>query len=96
MLYITKNEHTKKLKIVHILEKDNTLPKNLATEIDLLDREYPDIKVEFVVEEGEFTPEMIQELSDKWKIPINFMFIGSPSNKFSYKVEDLGGVRLII
>ena len=96
MLYITKNEHTKKLKIVHIHEKEHMVPKNLATEIDLLDREYPEIKVEFVIEEGSFTPEMIQHLSEKWKIPINFMFIGSPSNKFSYKVEELGGVRLII
>lgn len=96
MLYITKNEHTKKLKIVLALGKDNVVPKNLPQEIDFLDREYPDIKVEFVVEKGEFSPELIKSLSKKWGIPINFMFIGSPSEKFPYKVQDLGGVRLII
>ena len=45
---------------------------------------------------GQFGPELIRELSDKWKIPINFMFIGSPGDHFPYRVEELGGVRLII
>jgi amino acid transporter len=96
MLYITKNEHTKKLKIVLALDKDNDVPENLAQEIDFLDREYPEIDVEFIVEKGKFSPELIRTLSKKWGIPINFMFIGSPSDKFPYQVQDLGGVRLII
>jgi len=96
MLYIRKNEHTKKIKIVLALEKGQEQPKNLNQEIDFLDREYPDIEIEFLVVEGKFTPELIRKLSKEWKIPINFMFIGSPSNKFPYKIEELGGVRLII
>ena len=96
MLYITKNEHTKKLKIVLALDKDDVVPTNLPQEIDFLDREYPEIKIEFVLEKGKFSPELIKSLSEKWNIPINFMFIGSPSDKFPYKVQDLGGVRLII
>jgi len=96
MLYITKNEHTKKLKIVLALDKNDVLPKNLANEIDFLDREYPEIDIEFIVEKGKFSPELIRTLSKKWGIPINFMFIGSPSDKFPYRVQDLGGVRLII
>lgn len=96
MLYVTKNEHTKKIKIVLALDKGETVPKNLPQEIDFLDREYPEIKVDFVVEKGKFGPVLIKKLSEKWNIPINFMFIGSPSNKFPYKVEELGGVRLII
>ena len=96
MLYITKNEHTKKIKIVIIVNDTFKLPSKLTEEIDFLNREYPEIEIEFVVEEGKFSPQLIQKLSDKWNIPINFMFIGSPSNKFQYKVEDLGGVRLII
>lgn len=96
MLYIKNNEHTKKLKIVLLLSKDQSLPKDLKQEINFLDREYPEIDIELLIEEGKFSPEKIKELSEKWKIPINFMFIGSPSNKFEYKVEELGGVRLII
>ncbi|WP_457609620.1 APC family permease [Lutibacter sp.] len=96
MLYILKNEHTKKIKIVIALEKGQKVPENLPQEIDFLDREYPEIAIEFLIVEGKFSPELIKELSEKWNIPINFMFIGSPSDKFPYKIEELGGVRLII
>ena len=46
--------------------------------------------------EGEFGPQLIQELSKKWGILPNFMFIGVPGNKFPYRIQELGGVRLII
>lgn len=96
MLYIKNNEHTRKIKIVHVINKGAKVPKNLPLEVDFLDKEYPEIKVEFVVEEGEFNPNLIKKLSERWNIPINFMFIGSPGDNFNYKIEDLGGVRLII
>ncbi len=96
MIYIQDNEHTKRVKIVKIIEKDEIIPEKLLMEFDVLDREYPDIKVDYITEEGKFGPELIKELSEKWNIPINFMFIGSPSDKFPYRVEELGGVRLII
>jgi amino acid transporter len=96
MLYIIKNEHTKKIKIVVVIDKGQKVPENLPLEIDFLDREYPEIAIEFLVVDGKFSPALIKELSKKWDIPINFMFIGSPSDKFPYKVEELGGVRLII
>jgi hypothetical protein len=46
--------------------------------------------------EGKFGPDIIEELSEKWKIPKNFMLIGSPGDKFPYRVSELGGVRLIM
>jgi amino acid transporter len=96
MLYIKKNEHTKKIKIVLALDKNDTVPENLSQEIYFLGREYPEIKIDFIIEKGKFSPSLLEELSKKWNIPINFMFIGSPSDKFPYKIEELGGVRLII
>lgn len=96
LLYIKKNESTKKIKIVHIVEENEPIPDKLPEEIDFLNQAYPDIKVEFIQEKGKFSPELIRDLSKKWNIPINFMFIGSPGEHFKYKVEDLGGVRLII
>jgi amino acid transporter len=96
MLYISKNEHTKKLKIVIVKNDNIQVPERLEEELKFLDREYPEIDIEFIVKEGEFSPELIASLSEKWGIPINFMFIGSPGDKFPYKIEDLGGVRLII
>ncbi|MBP2667712.1 MAG: family permease, partial [Firmicutes bacterium] len=69
---------------------------DLAADIRFLDRAYPEIDIEFVVHQGTFGPDTIQELSAKWSIPPNFMFIGSPQNDFKYSLADLGGVRLII
>ncbi|MEZ4912702.1 MAG: APC family permease [Chitinophagales bacterium] len=40
MMYISNNEHTKKLKIVIVTNDANPVPVNLAQEIDFLDREY--------------------------------------------------------
>ena len=56
----------------------------------------PEIDIEFTTVKGPFDPELIKKLSKEWKIPINFMFIGSPGDKFPYRLEDLVGVQLII
>ncbi len=96
MLYIRDNEHTKKVKIVKVLKPGEKPSEELIRNIKILDEEYPEIDIEFVPVEGEFGPELIKELSTKWNIPINFMFIGSPDEKFPYRLEELGGVRLIM
>ncbi len=100
MLYIKNNEHTKSIRIVHVADPTKKDESEFITKfkkmVKIIDIEYPEIDVESLVLEGEFGPEMIKELSDKWKIPINFMFIASPGDHFPFKVEELGGVRLII
>ncbi len=100
MLYILKNESTKKLKLVTIVDENDENAKktveSLKKDIEFLDKEYPEISIEFVKLTGKFTPELVRELSKKWNIPINFMFIGSPGDHFPYRIEELGGVRLII
>ena len=96
MLYIRDNEHTKKVKIVKVLAPGEKPSEELIRNIKILDEEYPEIDIEFVPVEGQFGPKLIRELSEKWHIPINFMFIGSPDEKFPYRLEELGGVRLIM
>ncbi|MFK5891482.1 MAG: APC family permease [Flavobacteriaceae bacterium] len=96
MLYIKQNEHTRKIKIVTVLNKGEDVSIKLKTDIEFLDREYPDIDIDFVVMHDTFGPKLINKLSKEWDIPVNFMFIGSPGDKFPYRVEQLGGVRLII
>ncbi|MBO9584592.1 MAG: APC family permease [Flavobacterium sp.] len=93
--YVEDNETTKKLKIVHV-KKDTVDNEALKKDLEVLDRAYGGLDIEYIEIEGTFGPEMIEELSKKWKIPKNFMFIGSPGNRFSYRVADLGGVRLIM
>ncbi|MFD1162541.1 APC family permease [Hwangdonia seohaensis] len=94
--YISANENTKRLKIVAVLNEDNHIAPNLRNDVRVLDRAYPLINIELIEEKGIFGPEKIQELSKRWNIPINFMFIGSPDDQFAYRVEELGDVRLII
>jgi len=96
MLYIKNNEPTRILKIVAVINEDHTITPNLKKDIAVLDRAYPDIHIQFIEEEGVFGPEKIKELSSRWGIPTNFMFIGSPGDKFPYKIQELGDVRLII
>jgi len=93
--YVENNETTKKLKIVHV-QNEIVNNEELKKDLEVLDRAYDSLEIEFLEIKGVFGPEIIDELSKQWKIPKNFMFIGSPGNKFSYRVSDLGGVRLIM
>ncbi|MEZ4806144.1 MAG: APC family permease [Flavobacteriales bacterium] len=96
MIYVQENEITKKLKIVTVQREGNDIPDGFLNDLDVLDRAYPEIHIEFVQLHGVFGPQMVDQLSRKWNIPTNFMFIGSPGDRFPYRVADLGGVRLII
>ncbi|GEP51030.1 hypothetical protein FNO01nite_17020 [Flavobacterium noncentrifugens] len=95
MQYVQNNETTKKLKIVNV-KKETESNEALKIDLEVLDRAYPEIHIEFIEIDGVFGPDLIDELSNKWNIPKNFMFIGSPGDRFSYKVSELGGVRLIM
>ncbi|MCK0132186.1 APC family permease [Flavobacteriaceae bacterium F08102] len=94
--YIIKNENTRRLKIVSVVNEAHQVQTNLQNDVSVLNRAYPNIDIEFVIEEGTFCPDKIKELSKRWNIPINFMFIGSPGDTFPFKLEELGEVRLII
>jgi amino acid transporter len=100
MLYIKDNEHTKNLRIVHVIDPtkadESEFIASFNKVVEIINDEYPDIDVKGQVIKGIFSPELIKDLSKEWNIPINFMFIASPGDHFIYKVEELGGVRLII
>ena len=95
MQYVQNNETTRRLKIVNV-KKDHESNEALKVDLEVLDRAYPELHIEFIEMDGIFGPDLITELSEKWNIPKNFMFIGSPGDKFSYRVSELGGVRLIM
>ncbi len=96
MMYVYENEVTRKIKIVTVLKEHEPPQQQFMVDFEVLDRAYPEIKMEYITIEGVFGPELIDELSTRWKIPKNFMFISSPGEKFSYRVAELGGVRLIL
>jgi amino acid transporter len=96
MMYVQDNEHTSRIKIVTVLKDGENAPAKLKTELEFLDRAYPEIDIEFVTLKGEFGPTLIEKLSKDWSIPSNFMFIGSPADRFPFRIAELRGVRLII
>ncbi|SDL77973.1 Amino acid permease [Chryseobacterium taihuense] len=96
MMYLHENEVTNKMKIVTILDKDKQPDPKFLSDFDTLDRAYPEVDMEYITMVGEFTPELVDQLSKEWSIPKNFMFISSSGERFSYRVDELGGVRLIL
>ena len=96
MLYVAHNEHTNRIKVVTVYEQESDIPARLEKDLDFLDQAYPLIHIEFLAIKGTFGPKLIHDLSAAWNIPTNFMFIGSPGDHFPHRLEDLGGVRLIV
>jgi hypothetical protein len=39
---------------------------------------------------------IIEKLSRRLDVPKNYMFIGTPSDRFPHRIDDLGGVRVIL
>ena len=96
VLYVLKNEHTSRIKVVTVVGDGDEPPPRLERDIGFLNEAYPEIDIELVVIRGRFGPDLIQRLSKEWQVPTNFMFIGSPGDHFVYGLAELGGVRLII
>jgi amino acid transporter len=96
MLYVRQNELTNRVRVVHVYKNRGDVPEHLKRDLKLLDEVYPEIHIELVLVAGNFDPNTIQEISKRYRIPQNYMFIGHPSQNFPYRLEELGGVRLIV
>ncbi len=95
-LYVLENEQTNRLKVVHVYQDESEIPSTLAERIHIIDRLYPDLRIDFLAVKGKFGPELIEVLSKRLNVPKNYMFIGTPSDRFPHRIETLGGVRVIL
>jgi hypothetical protein len=95
-LYVLENEQTQRLLVVHIYEDESNIPPTLAEHLKTIDRLYPQLRVDFVAVKGRFGPEIIERLSERLGVPKNYMFIGTPGDRFPHNLAELGGVRLIL
>ena len=95
-LYVQENEQTHHLTIAHIYSDEAAIPPQLAEHLAGIDRLYPELKIDFLAVKGVFGPELIEALSARLAVPTNYMFIGTPSDRFPHRIERLGGVRLIL
>ena len=91
------NEQTNRFRVVHVCEQeDEELIDHLAGQLRTLDELYPELSIELVVVHGTFGPDLIEKLSKRMQVPKNYMFIGTPGDRFPHNIAELGGVRLII
>jgi hypothetical protein len=82
--------------VIHVYQDEADIPPKLGDQLKLIDHLYPEIRVDFVAVKGKFTPQLIEAISQRLKIPKNYMFIGTPGDHFPHRIEDLGGVRLVL
>jgi hypothetical protein len=94
--YVLRNEQTRNLKVVHVYRDEAEIPEGLAEQLKTLDALYPEIRIDFLVVKGRFSPELVSQLSERLNVPRNYMFIGCPGDGFPHQLADLGGVRLIV
>ena len=95
-LYVLENEQTNRLKVVHVYQDSSPIPPGLAQHLADIDRLYPRLRIDFIAVKGEFGPALIGQLSQRLGVPRNYMFIGTPGDKFPHRIELLGGVRVIL
>jgi amino acid transporter len=95
-LYVLENEPTNHLQVVHVYEDEKKIPAGLARQLHAIDHLYPRLRIDFLAVKGAFGPELIELLSRRLGVPKNYMFIGTPGDRFPHRIEQLGGVRLIL
>jgi len=95
-LYVLQNEETNRMQVVHVYERVADIPAHLAEQLRTIDHLYPQLRIDFLAVKGEFGPELIERLSRRLGVPKNQMFIGTPGDHFPHRIEELGGVRVIL
>ena len=96
VLYVLENEPTNRLRVVHCYENEEEIAPRLADNLKTVDRIYPNIRIDLVLVQGRFGPELIEKLSRRLNVPKNYMFISTPGDKFPHNIAELGGVRLVM
>ncbi|CAM9516623.1 unnamed protein product, partial [Ascophyllum nodosum] len=96
ILYVRDNEQTNSLLVVHVSDdpESDTITK-LGTQIKMFDTMYPKIKISLLTITGTFSPELIDWLSKELGVLKNKFFITCLDSVFKYKIQELGGVRVI-
>ncbi len=95
-LYVLENEQTNRMTVVHCYEREEDIPPELAHHLQEIDHLYPQLRIDFLAVKGTFGPSMIEALSRHLGVPRNYMFIGTPGDRFPHRIDSLGGVRLIL
>jgi hypothetical protein len=93
--YVLDNELTRKLKIVHVYEREEDIPPRLKENVSTMDEMYPKLRIDLLTVKGKFNPSMVDFLAQELGVPKNFMFMACPNSRFPHNIGDFGGIRLI-
>lgn len=94
--YIMHNESSRSVVVLHLYNHpEYNKEKDLAESLKILHEIFPLLKTQLVVREGKFGAEIINEISNEFRVPVNNIFIGAPEEKHSFSIQELGGVRVI-
>ena len=101
VLYVNANEQSSRLIIVNCvgydIDNDEMRAKNaqLADHVKIIDSMYPKTKISLLLVQDDFTPAVIEWLSEELGVPTNAMFISCPDEHFTLKLSQLRGIRII-
>ncbi|MFH1724504.1 MAG: hypothetical protein ABII00_07770 [Elusimicrobiota bacterium] len=90
------NDITSSCLYVSALSILSDIPPKLAEHLSTVDHLYPRLRIDFLTVKGKFGPELIERLSRRLNVPKNYMFIGTPGDRFPHRIASLGGVRLVM
>jgi len=93
--YFLKNESRCWYKFVRVYEDKNSLPSVIPPIYVAFKKIYTDVQIDYVATCGSFGPEMVKQISFRYKVPANFMFMSSFGSGISNSFMELGGLRLI-
>jgi len=94
--YIVKNESSRSVVVFHLYSKpEQNEEVSLKESLETIREIFPMIKVDLVVRNGKFGPDIIEEVSNEFDVAKNNIFIGAPEEKHTFSIQELGGVRVI-
>eukprot|EP00928_Gymnodinium_smaydae_P095709 TRINITY_DN8282_c1_g1_i1.p1 TRINITY_DN8282_c1_g1~~TRINITY_DN8282_c1_g1_i1.p1 ORF type:complete len:744 (-),score=146.53 TRINITY_DN8282_c1_g1_i1:365-2596(-) len=96
LMYIEENEEARLVRIVHVYDKEEAIPSLLLECVRVLDCVYPKIRLDCILVPGEFGPAMVAHVSEMTDVAPNCMFINCPKERFGHRIDELGGVRVIL
>lgn len=98
MQYVRDNEATRVIKIIHIVNNLESIPDFFLSNTKTLNECYPECRIDASVFEGEFSPEMLNQIAAHFGVSNHFIFIGCPTysgSSMRFDLAELGGVRII-
>ena len=78
ILYCRANEETQHVRLVHVYDTQEQFPPALLHNVAVLDEQYPRNKVDLLLIQGHFGPELVAHLSEQLGLPRNRMFMECP------------------